>query len=268
MAEPHVAALRERKVGILEKLRKVNAPLETVNAIAQWIWDVDEALASLPQQETAEPVAWRWRPVGVTFGDVWSVGISPPRESSGWTVEPLYLHPASPPVGGAVKGKPLEWRNNGWTWDAKTPFGFYEIDGESASDSPRFRLEWQGLFVADSDDLEAMKAAAQADFEQRILSALASSERSGREAVVCSVKTMKLSDGREDHYVSIRVGDREITPYKFTIKGRAEYEVAELNWLLNGAEKPDILDWLDRTRDPNAPTEAAIRNLAGTKTNG
>ena len=95
--------------------------------------------------------------------------------------------------------------------------------------------------------------------------ALASSERSGREAAVCSVKTMKLSDGREDHYVSIMVGDREITPYRFTIKGRAEFEVAELNWLLNGAEKPDILDWLDRTCDPNDPTETAIRNLAGTK---
>jgi hypothetical protein len=68
------------------------------------------------------------------------------------------------------------------------------------------------------------------------------------EAVAISVKTMKLSDGREDHYVSIRVGDREITPHKYSIKGRAEFDVAEWNWLLNGAEKPDVVDWLDRTR--------------------
>jgi len=54
-----------------------------------------------PVAPVVEPVAWRWRPAGVTFGDVWSVGSSPPREQSGWTVEPLYAHPLPPHLWGA-----------------------------------------------------------------------------------------------------------------------------------------------------------------------
>jgi hypothetical protein len=76
-------------------------------------------------------------------------------------------------------------------------------------------------------------------------------------APVVSVKTMKLSGGREDHYVSVMVGDRELTPHVFRIKGRAEYEVAEWQWLLNGAEKPDIMDWLDRTAEPASSTSVS-----------
>ncbi|RWP64866.1 hypothetical protein [Mesorhizobium sp.] len=60
---------------------------------------------------------------------------------------------------------------------------------------------------------------------------------------VCRVMTMQHSSGAPDHYVSIEVGDRQITPHMFKTKGRAEYEVAEWIWLLNGGEKPSILDF-------------------------
>lgn len=56
-------------------------------------------LAAVPSEQ--EPVAYRWRPAGVTFGDVWSVGVTPPREKSGWTVEPLYVRPA--PAAGVTR---------------------------------------------------------------------------------------------------------------------------------------------------------------------
>ncbi|QGZ14047.1 hypothetical protein PP939_gp131 [Rhizobium phage RL38J1] len=58
-----------------------------------------------------------------------------------------------------------------------------------------------------------------------------------------SVKPMKLSDGSTDFYVSIQVEDREITPHKHKIKGRAEYDVANWNYLFFGGEKPFILDF-------------------------
>ncbi|TJU79702.1 MAG: hypothetical protein E5Y15_23185, partial [Mesorhizobium sp.] len=60
---------------------------------------------------------------------------------------------------------------------------------------------------------------------------------------VCRVMTMQHSSGAPDHYVSIEVGDRQITPHMFKTKGRAEYEVAEWIWLLNGGEKPSVLDF-------------------------
>jgi hypothetical protein len=63
---------------------------------------------------------------------------------------------------------------------------------------------------------------------------------------VVSVLEMKTSAG-PDYFVSIKCGDRELTPYSFKIKGRAEFSAAEFQWLLNGGEKPDLSDWLDRT---------------------
>ncbi len=66
-----------------------------------------------------------------------------------------------------------------------------------------------------------------------------------------SVKTMRTSDGGADYYVSIEVGDREITPYKFREEFKAAYEADSLRWLLLGAEKPNLMaydvgDWPGR----------------------
>ncbi|QNH71876.1 hypothetical protein P9VFCI_035 [Rhizobium phage P9VFCI] len=66
---------------------------------------------------------------------------------------------------------------------------------------------------------------------------------------VVSVLPMKLSDGSTDYYVSIRVGDREITPHKHKIKGRAEYDVANWNYIFFGGEQPDILAFQTESND-------------------
>ncbi|AIK68467.1 hypothetical protein P10VF_254 [Rhizobium phage vB_RleM_P10VF] len=68
-------------------------------------------------------------------------------------------------------------------------------------------------------------------------------------APVVSIKPMKLSDGSTDYYVSIQVGDREITPHKHKIKGRAEYDVANWNYIFFGGEQPDILAFQTESND-------------------
>ena len=75
--------------------------------------------------------------------------------------------------------KPLVWRDHRPdsfpepAWSAQTPFGFYNIEEVSASDSPAYVVRLHAHhFVADKDGLDEAKAAAQADYEQRIKSAL------------------------------------------------------------------------------------------------
>jgi hypothetical protein len=74
--------------------------------------------------------------------------------------------------------KPLEWREHqnsfpAQTWSAQTPFGFFNIEEVSASDTPAYevRLHTHHL-VSVTESLELAKAAARADYERRILSAL------------------------------------------------------------------------------------------------
>lgn len=68
-----------------------------------------------------------------------------------------------------------------------------------------------------------------------------------------SVQTMRLSDGRSDYYVSIRVGDRQVHPHMFREEYKAAYHVALYDWLLNGSgEEPDLMafdesDWPAQT---------------------
>lgn len=80
----------------------------------------------------------------------------------------------------AAPVKPLEWRDHGPdsfpepAWSAQTPFGFYNIEEVSASDCPAYVVRLHAHhFIGDEESLDAAKAAAQADYEQRILSALA-----------------------------------------------------------------------------------------------
>lgn len=62
------------------------------------------------------------------------------------------------------------------------------------------------------------------------------------QALTISVKPMELSDDRTDYFVSISVGDREITPYVFRDEQfKAEYEAASFRWLLLGEPKPDLM---------------------------
>ena len=90
----------------------------------------------------------------------------------------------------AAKSEPvavraLEWRDHRGhtfpdTWTAKTPCGIYEIEERSASDSPAYVATGPlHVFIADKDSLGEAKAAAQADYESRIRSALASEPANG-----------------------------------------------------------------------------------------
>ena len=64
------------------------------------------------------------------------------------------------------------------------------------------------------------------------------------EKAVVSIKPMALSGGRMDYYVSIKVGDREVTPHAFQEEYKAAYHVALYDWLLNGSgEEPDCVDF-------------------------
>ena len=80
-------------------------------------------------------------------------------------------------AGCAVKA--VEWRDHRPdslpepAWSAQTPFSFYNIEEVSASDSPAYVARLHAHhFIADKDSLDEAKAAAQADYEKRIRSAL------------------------------------------------------------------------------------------------
>ena len=72
----------------------------------------------------------------------------------------------------------LEWRDlrpNAFPdmWCATSACGVYDIEEHSASDSPVYvALGPHYAFIANKDSLDEAKAAAQTDYEQRILSAL------------------------------------------------------------------------------------------------
>jgi hypothetical protein len=105
-----------------------------------------------------------------------------------------------------VKVKPLVWRDHRPdsfpepAWSAQTSFGFYNIEEVSASDSPAYVVRLHAHhFVADKDSLDEAKAAAQADYEARIRSALVSAPVSasttGRQALNEVVTNGKWTEG-------------------------------------------------------------------------
>lgn len=61
---------------------------------------------------------------------------------------------------------------------------------------------------------------------------------------VVTIKPMQLSDGRTDYFVSIKVGEREVTPHVFREEYKAAYHVALYDWLLNGVgDEPDVIEF-------------------------
>ena len=74
--------------------------------------------------------------------------------------------------------KPLEWYPDPGafpspTWGAQSSFGRFIIEEVSASDTPAYEVRYTPHhLISINDSLEDAKAAAQADFERRILSAL------------------------------------------------------------------------------------------------
>lgn len=97
-------------------------------------------------------------------------------------------------VGAGPRVKPLEWteimsaRSNEdptpehtGDFEATTPFGTYYIEQYFGSDSYGWNVTINGYdSVADRDDPEDAKSAAQADYERRVVSALASPEAEAR----------------------------------------------------------------------------------------
>ncbi len=73
---------------------------------------------------------------------------------------------------------------------------------------------------------------------------------------VVDIQTMKLTDGRADHFVRITVEDRSVTPHMFRDKYKSEYHVQLYSWLFTGiGEEPDVMDfsedeWPARTLSP------------------
>lgn len=88
-----------------------------------------------------------------------------------------------------------------------------------------------------------------------------------REIARCHVQEYRKSDGTKDFFAAITVGKNTITPHMHHIRGRAEYEVAEWNWLLNGAPKPDFdqydLDALPGWTRTNCPPTVGGGYLIG-----
>lgn len=91
---------------------------------------------------------------------------------------------------------------------------------------------------------------------------------SGKAAAVVSIKKMDLSDGRADYFVSIKVGDREVTPHVFREEYKSAYHVALYDWLLNGTgDEPDCVefgpdDWPARARSYEPVSDERAIDLA------
>lgn len=90
------------------------------------------------------------------------------------------------------------------------------------------------------------------------------------EPITIGIKTMQLSDNREEHWVFVRRGDREITPHNYSgpYRNRAEYEVAEWKHVLLGWPKPDLMDpkYAD-PKDPETEQGRANRHHAAERVN-
>ena len=80
--------------------------------------------------------------------------------------------------------------------------------------------------------------------------------------VLCYVvETKESCDTGPKYWVMIERDGKRITPYHTFIRGRAEYEVASWNHVLNGAPEPNILDY--DTDQPYAPQPAPQRMAQG-----
>lgn len=138
----------------------------------QWLADGIEVTPLVAALSTdAEPVAFMWSDTSNGQGYDTKFSEYPPAPSpyiSG-EITPLYAAPPAPSV--AVKA--LEWVQSEYktTWTAQTPFGHYFVHKIRALDFSVFhdgKSSWskKGIYLSE------VQAAAQADYEARIRSAL------------------------------------------------------------------------------------------------
>lgn len=120
----------------------------------------------------------------------------------------------------------------------------------------RAMAQWrQSLNRSDLDEESRVRGAIEAYKRQAFAGAVMrdkTTEAQTPSSPVVAVQTMRLSDGRADYYVSIKVGDRQVHPHVFRQEFKAAYHVALYDWLLNGGTEPDLLafdegDWPAQT---------------------
>lgn len=104
-----------------------------------------------------------------------------------------------------------------------------------ASGPDSVQLLLNGIGVADAADVrtvqDAIKAAGQ-HYRAHM----------AKFTTVINARTMPmgLSDGTKDYFVEVSCDGRSLTPHKFKIEGRADYDVAMWDWLFQGGPKPDF----------------------------
>lgn len=130
---------------------------------------VIEKYRALPTpQPTNKPVAWFWR---WSENEQWS--LSDHRPNMAPFVRPLYDLPVP---AGEVRVKPLEWVGKRGDWHADTVVGQYAVGKVGARYVAMLRFidgdEDRDMTLLRDSTLDEAKSAAQADYRQRILSAL------------------------------------------------------------------------------------------------
>ncbi len=141
-------------------------------------------------------------------------------------ISPVYAAPVSEP---SPRAQALEEA-------AKIAFDVSENGhyyGEASVDSTS-SIYQQGAFEV----YEALRALS----SQPIADHIADAGKMVADGCKAYVGEMKTSSGT-DYFVMIKSGGRELSIRKHQWKHHADYEAAEYNWLFNGGEKPDILEY-------------------------
>jgi hypothetical protein len=111
----------------------------------------------------------------------------------------------------------------------------------------RAMSQWrQSLNRSDLDEESRVRGAIEAYKRQAFAGAVMRDKKTEAQTSstpLVAVQTMRLSNGRADYYVSIKVGDRQVHPHVFRDEYKAAYHVALYDWLLNGGTEPELLDF-------------------------
>lgn len=153
----------------------------------------------------------------------------------------------------AVTVKPLVWVKsvrNGFSECCHTEPLEYIIRGPFPDGHYIWmRLNGKGLGVVSTATLELAKAAAQADYEARILSALTIHPADPRHELAVWYGKMPESNGKENWTASLyrKTGDAHMDGFCFArseYADRVRYEADRVRWIIGDlAEKPHILDY-------------------------
>ncbi|MCG7520861.1 hypothetical protein [Ruegeria sp. Ofav3-42] len=157
----------------------------------------------------------------------------------------------------AVTVKPLEWKPqpDGIQYWGVGPGAIFVVhDFNEIETRPEKHFEYSG---DPYQTLDEAKAAAQADYKSRILSALTPAP-----VADVSILTMKLSGNRKEHWVRITYDGRtfDVRKYDGEHRNRAEYERDTLRHVLLGEPKPDLMD--GKYADPEPAPVAALAKRA------